>query len=590
MNQTRTFLIFALLMVATLLWMEWGKEQRAPVAVEGTATSTAAVDSGATIPGVPVVTDGAASNVPGAVPAAPQAAPVPGVSAAPAPTSAGQVDVRTDVLDLTLAGGVVARADLLRFPQTRDEDSPPVRLFDNSPATFYAAQSGWVSQGSAAPTHEAGFVPESAGTRYVLGADADTLEVPFVWHGPDGVSIRRSYILTRGSYAIEVRDTVYNKGDALWQGHVYRQLIRLPQVLKTGWTNPESFSLYGATWFSPGEGYQRVRYSDFADEGPVNARQSGGWLAMLQHHFFSAWIPGANDEVTVSLQATTGAGGAPQYLIREVGPGLAVAPGDQATTSARLWVGPKLVGPIKAQQVTGLDRAVDYSRFAFFAFLGEGLFWILNKIHSLVQNWGWSIIGLVLVVKAVLYPLSKAQYQSMAKMRKFQPRIAQLKERYGEDKQKFQTAMMELYKKEKINPVGGCLPVLLQMPIWLALYWVLLESVELRHAPWIGWIQDLTARDPYFILPVLNIIVMWSTQKLTPMVGMDPMQQKMMQLMPLAFGVFMVFFPSGLVLYWVTNGSLGLLQQWWLIRKYADKPDSGKPDAGDKPAKALAGD
>src|SRR5690606_12240158 len=330
---------------------------------------------------------------------------------------------------------------------------------------------------------------------------------------------------------------------------------------------------------------QRVRYADFADEGPVNARQSGGWLAMLQHHFFSAWIPGANDEVTVSLQATTGAGGAPQYLIREVGPGLAVAPGDQASTSARLWVGPKLVGPIKAQQVPGLDRAVDYSRFAFFAFLGEGLFWILNKIHSLVQNWGWSIIGLVLVVKAVLYPLSKAQYQSMAKMRKFQPRIAQLKERYGEDKQKFQVAMMELYKKEKINPVGGCLPVLLQMPIWLALYWVLLESVELRHAPWIGWIHDLTARDPYFILPVLNILVMWGTQKLAPMVGMVAMQQKMMQLMPLVFGVFMIFFPSGLVLYWVTNGALGLLQQWWLIRKFADKPD-----AGDKTAKAVARD
>src|SRR5690606_10983193 len=337
------------------------------------------------------------------------------------------------------------------------------------------------------------------------------------------------------------------------------------------------------TWSSPGQGYERVRYDDFDDERTVNVRQPGGRLAMLQHHFFSAWIPAPTDEVTVSLHTLPGAGGAPQYLIREVGPGLAVAPGDQASTSARLWVGPKLVGPIKAQQVPGLDRAVDYSRFAFFAFLGEGLFWILNKIHSLVQNWGWSIIGLVLVVKAVLYPLSKAQYQSMAKMRKFQPRIAQLKERYGEDKQKFQVAMMELYKKEKINPVGGCLPVLLQMPIWLALYWVLLESVELRHAPWIGWIQDLTARDPWFILPVLNIIVMWSTQKLTPMVGMDPMQQKMMQLMPLVFGVFMIFFPSGLVLYWVTNGALGLLQQWWLIRKFADRPD-----AAEKPAKAAA--
>ncbi|WP_133000099.1 membrane protein insertase YidC [Luteimonas arsenica] len=581
MNQTRTFLIFAWLMVATLLWMEWGKEQREPATTAAATIEAVAADPAAAIPGAPAAD--AAATVPGAVPAAPQAAPLPGVAAPSAAPAAGLVQVRTDVLDLALRGGAVARADLVQFPQTRDEGSAPVRLFDDNPATFYAAQSGWVSQSSAAPSHESGFVPESAATQYVMPADADTLEVPFVWHGADGVSIRRSYVFTRGSYAIEVRDTVYNKSPSLWQGHAYRQLVRLPQALKTGWTNPESFSLYGATWFSPGQGYERVRYSDFADEGPVNVRQTGGWLAMLQHHFFSAWIPAATDEVTVSLHTMPGAGGAQQYLIREVGPGLAVAPGDQASTSARLWVGPKLVGQIKAQQVPNLDRAVDYSRFSVFAVLGEWLFWILDKLHGLFQNWGWSIIGLVVVVKGIMYPLSKAQYQSMAKMRKFQPRIQQLKERYGDDKQKFQVAMMELYKKEKINPVGGCLPVLLQMPIWLALYWVLLESVELRHAPWIGWIQDLTARDPYFILPVLNILVMWATQKLTPMVGMDPMQQKMMQLMPLVFGVFMIFFPSGLVLYWVTNGALGLLQQWWLIRRYAEKPD-----AGDKPAKAVS--
>jgi YidC/Oxa1 family membrane protein insertase len=179
---------------------------------------------------------------------------------------------------------------------------------------------------------------------------------------------------------------------------------------------------------------------------------------------------------------------------------------------------------------------------------------------------------LVVLIKAALFPLSTAQYKSMAKMRKFQPRIAQLKERYGEDRQQFQTAMMELYKKEKINPVGGCLPVLLQMPVFLALYWVLLESVELRQAPWILWIQDLTARDPYFILPILNMLVTWATQRLTPMAGMDPMQQKMMQFMPLVFGVLFAFFPAGLVLYWVTNGSLGLLQQWWLTRRYAEAP------------------
>ena len=207
-----------------------------------------------------------------------------------------------------------------------------------------------------------------------------------------------------------------------------------------------------------------------------------------------------------------------------------------------------------------------------FATLGNWLFWLLDKIHALTGNWGWAIIGLVLVIKALMFPLSAAQYKSMAKMRKFQPRMAQLKERYGDDKQKLQQAMMELYKKEKINPVGGCLPLLLQMPVFLALYWVLLESVELRHAPWILWINDLTARDPYFVLPALNMAVMWATQKLNPMTGMDPMQQKMMQFMPLVFGVMFAFFPAGLVLYWISNSGLGLLQQWLMVKKYSEEP------------------
>jgi len=213
---------------------------------------------------------------------------------------------------------------------------------------------------------------------------------------------------------------------------------------------------------------------------------------------------------------------------------------------------------------------VDYSRFSIMAIIGQGLFWVMNQVHKLVGNWGWAIIGLVILLKMALFPLANAQFKSQAKMRKFQPRIAQLKERYGDDKQKFQTAMMELYKKEKINPLGGCLPLLIQMPIFFALYWVLVESVELRQAPWLGWIQDLTARDPYFILPIINIAVMWFTQKLTPAVGMDPMQQKMMQFMPLVFGVMMAFMPSGLVLYWVVNGGLSLLQQWWMIKKHGE--------------------
>ena len=562
MNQTRTFLIVAWLMVATLLWMAWNKEQATPPA-QPTATVAA---GGSVVPGTPQPVAGALPVAPN-VPAAPGA--VPESSATPERASA--VTVETDVLRLVMDGGSVLRAELLAYPQTRDEGSAPVVLFDASPADYYTAQSGWVSAGGAAPNHEQGFVPAGPERSFALAPGQDELVVPFVWRGPDGLEIRRSYVLRAGQYAITVRDEIVNQGSQTWQGHAYRQLLRGTPNVKRGMTNPESFSLTGATWFGDQRGYARRWFSDY-DDGAINATDTNTWIAFVQHHFFAAWLPGdataGADAITLDTDTSAGV---ERFLIREMAATpVVVAPGQQAVETARLWVGPKLVEQIKAQHVPGLDRVVDYSRFSIMAWLGEGLFWVLDKLYRLFGNWGWAIVGLVVLVKILLFPLASAQYKSMAKMRKFQPRMQQLKERYGDDRQKFQVAMMELYKKEKINPVGGCLPLLLQMPIFFALYWVLLESVELRHAPWIGWIQDLTARDPWFILPALNIAVMWATQKLSPMVGVDPMQQRMMQLMPIVFGVMMVFFPAGLVLYWGTNGGLGLLQQWYMLRKYGD--------------------
>lgn len=568
MNQTRTFLIFAWLMVAALLWMAWGQEQssqRAPTAQP--ATNQPATPAGDGVPAAPA---------PGAVPTAPAAVPnAPTVATSAAPAASQAVTVTTDLLRVVLDGGRVHSADLLRYPQTTDARSPPVRLFDDAGARYYAAESGWVSGANPAPSHAGGFVPEAPGRAYATSREARQVEVPFVWTGPDGVSIRRVYTFDRDSYAITVRDEVRNAGAKPWQGHVYRQLTRVPPVVKSGFTHPESYSFHGAAWYSRGDKLEKRKFDKFAgdpiSDDPQGKAVTGGWVAMLQHHFFGAWIPAEQDASRFSLATTPSADGT-RYVVRELGPAVAVAPGATATTSARLWVGPKLVGGIAAQKVPGLERAVDFSSYGWLAWIAELLFSVLSWLHGIFGNWGWAIVGLVLIVKALLFPLSAAQYKSAAKMRKFQPRVAQLKERYGEDKQKFQMALMELYKKEKINPVGGCLPVLLQMPIFLALYWTLLEAVELRHAPWIGWIQNLTAPDPFFILPVVNIAVMWLTQKLTPMVGMDPMQQRMMQLMPLVFGVMMIFFPAGLVLYWVTNGSLGLLQQWYMLRKYGDKP------------------
>ncbi|KAF1013237.1 MAG: Membrane protein insertase YidC [Stenotrophomonas maltophilia] len=562
MNQTRVFLIFAWLMVAVLLWMEWSREKSAPPSAPTTTSAPAAAGSvpGATPGGVP------GAQVPSADGSvAPAAQATAQASAAPA---AQRVTATTDVLRLVLDGGRVLDAELLQFPQTKAEGSPPVRLLTEEAAHPYSAISGWASEDKSAAVPGAdGFKLVGDTREFRLADGQQELSIPFVWNGPNGVVIQRTLTVVRNHYAVKVKDEVKNNGAASWNGYVYRTLDRTPTILSRNMTNPDSFSFNGATWYDNDKKYQRRAFKYYLYDGTLNQNITGGWLAMLQHHFFTAWIPQKDQVAHYVLSQHDG-----RDQIEARGPAFTLAPGQQASTEAHLWVGPKLVNQIAKEDVPGLDRVVDYSRFSIMAVIGQGLFWVLNHVHKLVGNWGWAIVGLVVLLKLVLYPLSAVQYKSGAKMRRFQPRIQQLKERYGDDRQKFQTAMMELYKKEKINPMGGCLPILIQMPIFFALYWVLVESVELRQAPWLGWIQDLTARDPYLILPVINVAVIWATQKLTPAPGMDPMQQKMMQFMPIVFGFMMAFMPSGLVLYWVVNGGLGLLQQWWMTKRHGGEP------------------
>jgi YidC/Oxa1 family membrane protein insertase len=569
MNQMRPFLIFAWLMVATILWMEWNKDQHAPPAAAQTTqqTSTMAPPEGLPVPTVTGTVPAASApvaNVPSGT--APDANVVgasgqPVVQVGAVPVVAPRLTLSNDVLRLSLDGGNVHRAELLQYRVNRAPDAPLVRLFDDSAENFYIAQSGWTSaQGS--PSHKTGFVAEQSATQYTLANGANSISASFVWSGAEGITIRRTYTLTRGEYALKVRDDVVNRSNKPWTGHVYRYLSRVPHVLKRGMTNPESFSFNGAVWYTPKDKYEKRAYEDFVDDGPLNITTDGGWIALLQHYFFTGWIPQANQKANFALVSAGNQSG-----ITATGPEFTVAPGTQTSSEAKLWIGPKLPEQLEAQ-APGFGLTLDYGVFTL---LAQPIHWLLAKLHGFTGNWGWAIMLLVLLIKLALYPLSAAQYKSMAKMRKFQPRMQQLKERYGDDKQKYQTALMELYKKEKINPAGGCLPVLIQMPVFLALYWVLIESVELRQAPWMLWIQDMTSRDPYFILPVINMAVMWFTQRLTPMVGVDPIQQRMFQFMPLVFGVMFAFFPAGLVLYWVTNGTLGMVQQLWMMRQYGDK-------------------
>jgi YidC/Oxa1 family membrane protein insertase len=324
------------------------------------------------------------------------------------------------------------------------------------------------------------------------------------------------------------------------------------------------YGFFGAAWYNPEQKFNKLAFDKFAKE-PLHATATGGWVSMMQQYFVGAWIPPAGEADTFSTAVVDAGGGSSRYLIRSVGPEIHVAPGQQASTGARLFVGPKLPEVLGAT-APGFELTVDYGMLKIFA---VPLHWILAQLDKLTGNWGVSIILLVLLINLATWKLTNAQYASAAKMRKLKPRMDALKERYGDDKQKLQQATMELYKKEKINPVAGCFPVLITIPIFYGLYYVLRDSVELRQAPFFGWIHDLSAADPYFVLPILYTVVMLAQQWLMPTAaGMDPTQAKMMKFMPLIFALIFLFFPAGLCLYYVVNGLCKLGQQWLVMRRY----------------------
>jgi YidC/Oxa1 family membrane protein insertase len=579
MGNLRPVLIVGLLFLAYMIWVQWQRDygpmlqsgpQSAsrPAAQAQTATQTAAQDPASAVPGQ---VDGVpAADLPSppeqaAVPhtADPAEADLPGGQAV-GPTGQPRIRVTTDVLELAIdpIGGTVVSATLLHYPVDLDQPEEKMSLLVSEGPGMFIAQSGLLSR-QPAPNHTTEF--RSPRKEYALQDGADRLEVPLTWVSADGVEVTKTLVLSRGQYEIDVNYRLRNGSGETWVGSRYDQLQRsVPEDEDSaGFTNPERYSFFGVGFYNPENKFEKINFDDLGDE-PYEVTTRSGWLAMIQHYFFAAWIPPADEEATFSTQLIQ-TGTWPRYIARNVSPASQAAPGEQLEFSSRLYLGPKLQDNLP-DIAPGLEYTVNYGIFTVFS---KPLFWLLEKIHDVVGNWGWAIVILTILIKAAFFKLTEAQYRSTARMRKLQPRIEALKERYGDDRQRMSQAMMEMYKKEKVNPLGGCLPILVQIPIFIALYWVLLESVELRQAPFILWIDNLSVRDPYFVLPLLNAAFMFATQRLTPMVGMDPLQQKMMTMMPIVFSIMFAFFPAGLVLYWATNAGLSLAQQYYITRKIA---------------------
>ena len=552
MDIKRSILLVALAVVAYMLVLQWNQDYgQAALPAETTQTQSANTPQLPDTPSAPVAGDGKHDDLP-AVAGQQQASALPSVSA----SSEELIRVRTDVLDVAIdpRGGDIVELHLPQFPRRQDHPDIPFQLFERSGQRLYVAQSGLIGDG---PDQASGRpLYSSAQQQYQLAEGEDQLVVDLTY-STDGVNYIKRFSFERDNYDLNVSYLIDNQSGKAWTGYMFGQLKRDSSGDPSSSTATGTATYLGAALWTKNEPYTKVSMGDMDDKS-LRETVEGGWIAWLQHYFVTAWIPPA-DQVN---QVQTRKDSQGNYIIGFTGPALSVAAGAQGETGAKLYAGPKSQDKLE-ELSPGLRLTVDYGILWFIA---QPIFWLLQNIHALLGNWGWSIIVLTIVIKLAFFPLSAASYKSMARMRAVSPKMQALKEQFGDDRQKMSQAMMELYKKEKINPLGGCLPILVQMPVFLALYWVLLESVEMRQAPWMFWITDLSIKDPFFILPIIMGVTMFIQQQLNP-TPPDPMQAKVMKLLPIIFTFFFLWFPAGLVLYWVVNNVLSIAQQWYITRK-----------------------
>ncbi len=565
-NNIRVFLWLGLALALWLNFSQWQQDYGPKPAPSVASTASPGASKPAaledTVPQVPQTAastaTGSGTAVPTATPDATQGTPV---------ESAGIVHVSTDVLeiDIDLKGGALVRAELPGYPLVKGQPDPVVLLNRDRPETNYILQTGLAAntKDTHAPTHLEVF--SSAAGKYALAPGQDELHVPLTWTDGDGVNVTKTFVFHRGSFAIRVEYSVDNKSPVPWSASAYAQIVRTDPPVERSMFHVESYAFRGpAIWAADKPGgsnlYHRLKL-DKPDDVKIAPDVTGGWIAGMQHHFVTAVIPEPTEKYSFKLTSEN-----LKYVLAAAGPATVVAPGATGTIKETLFVGPKLQEQLVAINPE-LFRVADYGTLAV---ISRPLFRLLALIHDFVKNWGVTIILATFLLKLAFYPLSEKAGRSMARMRALAPRLKLLQEQYKDDRSKLGQATMELYKTEKVNPVSGCLPMLIQMPVFLAFYWVLLESAEMRQAPFLGWINDLSSRDPYFILPALNGLAMFAQQKMNPPPP-DPMQAKLFQFMPVVFSVMFAFAPAGLVLYWVTNTGLGILQQWNINRKIASE-------------------
>ncbi|MEH6453372.1 MAG: membrane protein insertase YidC [Psychromonas sp.] len=552
MDSQRNLFLLALLFVSFLLYQAWVVEKNPEPELAVQTTEQTAVS--------------ASSNFSADVPAASAStSAATNVNQVPADKPVGQsIMIENDQLRLaiSLVGGDVISADLLEHDDELDS-GVPFRILDSGNGFTYIAQSGLIGQGPDAnrkgrPT----YIAESTDT--VIGEGQDSVSTSLRFTDEQGNVFTKTFTLKRGEYAVNVSYNIENKTDNALNVQLYAQL---KESIKDSGTNLMMPVYRGGAYSTSDTRYKKYSFDDMQSSS-LNQTTEGGWVAMLQHYFVSAWIPSSTENNHLYSNIIQNADAAIGFKA----PITTVAAHSSVDIDADLWVGPKLQKEM-SEVAENLDLTVDYG---WLWFIAQPLFQLLLFFQGIVGNWGVAIILITFTVKGALYPLTKAQYTSMAKMRLLQPKIQELRDRYGEDRQKVSKAMMELYKTEKVNPLGGCFPILLQMPIFIALYWSLMESVELRHAPFMLWIQDLSVQDPYYILPILMGASMFMIQKMSPTTVQDPMQQKIMQFMPIIFTFFFLWFPAGLVLYWLMSNVVTLIQQTLIYRQFEKQGLSSK--------------